>query len=368
MIVSVNLEGRETMVSKSGAWTPLQIRELTVPNRVWLSPMCQYSADTSGVPTDWHLAHYASRAVGGAGMVMVECSGIAPDMRTTPRDLGLWNSDQVAGHKRLVTAIHAMGKVAAVQLGAAGRKSSHDAPWDNSGSRSPVPADRGGWQPLAPSPIAFAGLSVPTEMTEEDMARVIGNWAQAARNAHAAGYDALEIHGANGYLIHEFLSPLANQRSDKWGGVLEARMRFPLGAVAAVRAAWPEAKPLILRMPATDLVEGGLTTDEATVIATRMAAAGVDMIDVSAGVLTPDYPRSTEPLHNARFGPLLRSSGALVSASGLITDASHLDGAIPELVDAVFVGRAILRDPYWPLRIQGGEPRQTWPKQYHRAF
>jgi 2,4-dienoyl-CoA reductase-like NADH-dependent reductase (Old Yellow Enzyme family) len=356
------------MVSKSAAWTPLQLRELTVPNRVWLSPMCQYSADPTGVPTDWHLAHYASRAVGGAGMVMVECSGIAPDLRTTPRDLGLWSSEQVVGHKRLVAAIHAMGKVAGVQLGAAGRKSSHDAPWDNSGSRSPVAPENGGWQPIAPSPIAFAGLTVPREMSEDDMARVIGDWTRATRNAHAAGYDALEIHGANGYLIHEFLSPLANERTDQWGGDLDGRMRFPLEAVAAVRAAWPAAKPLILRMPSTDLVDGGLTTDEATIVATRMAAAGVDMIDVSAGVLTPDAPRSTEPLHNARYGPLLRKSGALVSASGLISKAGHLDEAVPGLVDAVFVGRAILRDPYWPLRIHGGEPRETWPVQYHRAF
>jgi 2,4-dienoyl-CoA reductase-like NADH-dependent reductase (Old Yellow Enzyme family) len=330
--------------------------------------MCQYSADPTGVPTDWHLAHYASRAVGGAGMVMVECSGIAADLRTTPRDLGLWSSEQVAGHQRLVAAIHAVGKVAGVQLGAAGRKSSHDAPWDNSGSRSPVAPENGGWQPIAPSPIAFAGLTVPREMSEDDMARVIGDWTRATRNAHAAGYDALEIHGANGYLIHEFLSPLANERTDQWGGDLDGRMRFPLEAVAAVRAAWPNAKPLIVRMPSTDLVDGGLTTDEATIVATRMAAVGVDMIDVSAGVLTPDAARRTEPLHNARYGPLLRKSGALVSASGLISEASHLDEAVPGLVDAVFVGRAILRDPYWPLRTQGGEPRETWPVQYHRAF
>jgi 2,4-dienoyl-CoA reductase-like NADH-dependent reductase (Old Yellow Enzyme family) len=356
------------MGSKSAAWSPLQLRELSVPNRVWLSPMCQYSADSSGVPTDWHLAHYASRAVGGAGMVVVECSGIAPDLRTTPRDLGLWSGEQVTGHSRLVSAIHLMGSLAAVQLGAAGRKSSHDVPWDNSGSRSPVTPERGGWQPLAPSPLAFAGLAVPAEMSKDDGARVIEDWASATRNAHAAGYDALEMHGANGYLIHEFLSPLANQRTDEWGGDLEGRMRFPLAAVAAVRAAWPDEKPLIVRLPATDLVDGGLTTEETAIVATRMAAAGVDMIDVSSGVLTPDSPRTTDPLHNARFGPLLRSSGALVAASGLITDASHLDAAIPELVDAVFVGRAMLRDPYWALRTRGGEPRESWPVQYHRAF
>lgn len=361
---------REYMAMESTltAWSPIQLRELTVPNRVWLSPMCQYSADVSGVPTDWHLSHYTSRAVGGAGMVMVECSGIAPDMRTTPKDLGLWSEEQVAGHTRLASAIRIMGAVPAVQIGAAGRKSSHDTPWDNSGSRSPVLADRGGWQPLAPSPLQFAGLTPPREMTEDDMLRVLEDCSRAAVNAHAAGYEALEIHGANGYLIHTFLSPLTNDRTDRWGGDLEGRMRFPLQAIATVRAAWPDEKPLIVRLPATDLVEGGITTDESLVIATRMAAAGVDMIDLSSGVLTANYPRSTDPLYNARYAPLLRESGALMAASGLITSGKHLEEAVPGLVDAVLVGRAALRDPYWPLRTLGGQPRDSWPVQYHRAF
>lgn len=356
------------MVATSVAWTPIQMRGVSVPNRVWLSPMCQYSADTSGVPTDWHLAHYATRAVGGAGMVMVECSAIAPGMRTTSRDLGLWTGEQVAGHRKLVDVLHGMGSVAAVQLGAAGRKSSHDVPWENRGQRSPVTPDRGGWQPLAPSAIPFADLAVPAEVAEADVARVIDDFVRATRNAHDAGYDVLELHGANGYLIHTFLTPLANRRTDRWGGDLDGRMRFVVEVVTAVRAAWPDSKPLLVRLPATDLVEGGLTTDEATVVASRMAAVGVDMIDLSSGVLTHDAPRSTEPLHNARFGPQVRSSGALVAASGLITEAKHLDAAVPELVDAVFIGRAMLRDPYWPLRVRDEEPRRTWPVQYHRAF
>jgi 2,4-dienoyl-CoA reductase-like NADH-dependent reductase (Old Yellow Enzyme family) len=356
------------MSAEPTAWTPLQMRELSVPNRVWLSPMCQYSTDTSGIPTDWHLAHYTSRAVGGAGMVMVECTAIALTMRTTARDLGLWNGEQVAGHARLVEAIHAMGAVAAVQLGAAGRKSSHDVPWENRGQRSAVPLDRGGWRPIGPSTIAFADLAVPTEMTDADVARVIEDFVRATRHAHEAGYDVVELHGANGYLIHTFLSPLANLRTDRWGGDPEGRMRLPLEIVSAVRAAWPDSKPLLVRMPAADLLDGGLTTAETTVFASRMAAAGVDMIDVASGVLTHDAPRGDEPLHNARFGPGLRSSGALVAASGLISEADHLEEAIPDLVDAVLIGRAMLRDPYWPLRIRGTEPRQSWPVQYHRAF
>ena len=356
------------MVAQPTAWSPIELREVFVPNRVWLSPMCQYSTDTSGIPTDWHLGHYTSRAVGGAGMVMVECTGIAPDMRTTSRDLGLWRDDQVPGHARLVDAIHAMGSVAAVQLGAAGRKSSHDVPWENRGQRSAVPPDRGGWQPIAPSTIAFADLAVPVEMTDADATRVVEDFARAARRAHDAGYDVVELHGANGYLIHTFLSPLANHRTDRWGGDLDGRMRFPLEVAAAVRAAWPDHKPLLVRMPAADLLEGGLTTAETTVLAAGLAAAGVDMIDLASGVLTHDAPRGDEPLHNARYGPQMRASGALVAASGLISEAAHLDEAIPELVDAVFVGRAMLRDPYWPLRIRGEEPRRSWPVQYHRAF
>ncbi|GAA0900335.1 NADH:flavin oxidoreductase/NADH oxidase [Pseudonocardia zijingensis] len=356
------------MVTTAAAWTPLELREVSVPNRVWLSPMCQYSTDGSGVPTDWHLGHYISRAVGGAGLVMVECTAIAPEMRTTGRDLGLWSDDQVPGHARLVDAIHSVGAVAAVQLGAAGRKSSHDVPWENRGQRSAVPPERGGWQPIAPSTIPFADLAVPTEMADADAERVVEQFAAATRRAHAAGYDVVELHGANGYLIHTFLSPLANLRGDRWGGALENRMRFPLEVVAAVRAAWPDGKPLLVRMPAADLLEGGLTTDETTVYASRMAAAGVDMIDLASGVLTHDAPRGDEPLHNARFGPQMRASGALVAASGLITEAAHLEAAVPDLVDAVLVGRAMLRDPYWPLRARGLEPRQSWPVQYHRAF
>jgi 2,4-dienoyl-CoA reductase-like NADH-dependent reductase (Old Yellow Enzyme family) len=350
------------------AWTPLELRDVRIPNRVWMSPMCQYSAGPDGVPTAWHLTHYASRAVGGAGMVVVECSGISAPMRTTPSDLGLWSDDQVTGHRALAAAIRAQGAVPAVQLGAAGRKSSHNAPWDNTGSRSPVAPADGGWVPVAPSPIAFAGLTPPEPLTRARADRLLEEAAHAARNADAAGYDVLEFHGANGYLIHTFLSPLTNVRDDEWGGDLEARLRFPLELISAVRQAWPDHKPLMVRMPATDLVEGGYDTSDAEIAARALAAAGVDVLDISSAVLTPDYPRRTDPLYDARYGPLLRASGASVVTSGLVTEPAHLEEAVPDLVDALLVGRALLRDPYWPVRARGGDPRGHWPRQYHRAF
>ncbi|WP_028935790.1 oxidoreductase [Pseudonocardia spinosispora] len=350
------------------AWSPLRLRDITLPNRVWLSPMCQYSADPEGAPTDWHVAHYGSRAAGGVGMVMVECTGVAPDMRTTTRDLGIYTPEQVAGHRRLASAIASIGSVPAIQLGVAGRKTSHGVPWGNAGSRQTVPPGEGGWQPLAPSALPFAGLAVPAEMTTRDGSRILEDMVLAARNADRAGYQVLELHGANGYLFHEFLSPLANQRSDEWGGSLDRRMRFPLEMVRALRTGWPEDKPLLVRLPAEDLLTDGLTTDDMITVAARLGAEGVDMLDLSSGALVPEARRLTEPLHNAHYGPAFRAAGLPVAASGAVSEPHHLDEAVPNLVDAVLVGRAMLRDPYWPLRARGADPFESWPKQYHRAF
>lgn len=350
------------------AWTPLRLREVALPNRVWLSPMCQYSAGADGTPTDWHLAHYGARAAGGVGVVVVECTAVAPDARTTARDLGLWTEQQVAGHRRLTEVITAAGSVPAVQLGVAGRKSSHGVPWDNAGTRSAVPPHEGGWQPLAPSAVPFAGLAVPTEMSPGDGTRLLEDLQRAARGADRAGYRLLELHGANGYLFHEFLSPLTNHRTDGWGGQLRDRMVFPLEMVRALRSGWPEDKPLVVRLPAEDLLEGGLTTEDMTTVATRLGESGVDMVDLSSGALVPEAGRLTEPLHNARYGPLFRTAGVRTAASGAIAEAAHLDEAVPGLVDAVLVGRALLRDPYWALRARGSDPLASWPRQYHRAF
>ncbi|MHA6803491.1 oxidoreductase [Salinifilum ghardaiensis] len=348
-------------------WTGLRLRGLTLPNRVWLSPMCQYSAE-HGAPTDWHLAHYGARAAGGVGMVMVEATAVAPDMRTTASDLGLWSQRQVDAHRRLAGLIRSAGSVPAVQLGVAGRKSSHGVPWDNTGTRHPLSPADGGWQPLAPSPLPFAGLAAPRKMTAADIDRVLGDIERAARNAHRAGYEALGLQGSNGYLFHQFLSPLANERTDAWGGDLEGRLRFPLAVVSALRAGWPAEKPVVIRTPVTDLLDGGVTTDEAEVLVGRMAELGADLIDINSGALVPEAPRPTEPLENTRYAGHLRKLGVLTATSGSVTQARQLHEAIPDSVDALLIGRAMLRDPYWALRAHGGPPTDTWPKQYHRAF
>ena len=272
-------------------WTSLQLRELTLPHRVWLSPMCQYSADDHGAPTSWHLAHYGARAAGGVGLVMVEATAVAPDMRTTTGDLGLWSQSQVEAHHRLAGLISSVGSVPAVQLGLAGRKGSHGIPWDNTGTRNPLSPDEGGWQPLAPSPLPFAGFTTLRSMTTADIDRVLGDLERAARNAHRAGYQALGLQASNGYLFHQFLSPLANERTDAWGGNLEARMRFPLAVISALRTGWPAEKPLLIRTPVTDLLENGITTDDTTLLVARMAEHGADLIDINAGALVPDAPR-----------------------------------------------------------------------------
>ncbi|WP_179957091.1 NADH:flavin oxidoreductase/NADH oxidase [Amycolatopsis anabasis] len=354
--------------AKTTPWTSIRLRELTLPNRVWLSPMCQYSADEYGAPTEWHLAHYGARAAGGVGMVMVECTAVAPDMRTTARDLGLWSEHQVGAHRRLAGLISSVGSVPAVQLGIAGRKSSHGVPWDNTGTRHPVAPAAGGWQPLAPSPLPFSGLATPRSMTADDIDRVLGDLERAARNAHRAGYQALGLQASNGYLFHQFLSPLANQRTDAWGGDLEGRLRFPLAVVSALRAGWPAEKPLLIRAPVSDLLDGGVTADDAEILVARMAQLGVDLLDINSGALVPEAPRPTEPLENARFAHRFRRLGVPTATSGSVTEAHQLHRAIPESVDALFIGRAMLRDPYWALRARGGRPTEVWPKQYHRAF
>ncbi|WP_218025894.1 oxidoreductase [Nocardia miyunensis] len=349
-------------------WTSVRLRDLTLANRVWLSPMCQYSADEHGAPTDWHLAHYGARAAGGVGMVMVECTAVAPDMRTTVGDLGLWSERQVEAHRRLADVIRSVGSVPAVQLGIAGRKSSHGVPWDNTGTRHPVSPADGGWQPIAPSPLPFSGLAKPRTMTAEDIDRVLGDVERSARNAHRAGYEILGLQGANGYLFHQFFSPLANERTDAWGGDLEGRLRFPLAVVAAMRAGWPENKPLVIRTPVTDLLDAGATVDDAEELVAGMAERGVDLVDINSGALVPEAPRPSQPLENTRFAARLRRLGVLTATSGSVTDARQLHEAIPDSVDALFIGRAMLRDPYWALRARGGRPTDTWPKQYHRAF
>ena len=272
-------------------FTPLSLRSVTIPNRVGVSPMCQYSAE-HGLANDWHLVHLGARAIGGAGLVMTEAAAVSPEGRISPQDLGLWNDEQIAPLARIASFLSAQGSVPAIQLAHAGRKASTKRPWDGGGPAAP--AD-GGWSPvLAPSAVPFDdGWQVPQALDEAGMARIVDDFASAARRAATAGFRVAEIHAAHGYLLHQFLSPISNRRTDAFGGSLENRMRFPLRVVEAVRSAWPDELPLFIRISATDWVEGGFVPDEAVVFARQAHTLGVDLVDCSSGGM---HPRAQVPV------------------------------------------------------------------------
>lgn len=349
--------------------TPLVLRGVQIPNRFWMSPMCQYSAGTDGLPTDWHLVHYGARAVGGCGLVMVESTAIGPDHRSTAADLGLWNEEQAALHARLTGVIRRSGAVPAVQLQCAGRKSSHQVPWQKGGQNSPLPLDAGGWTPWAPSAVAFGDLTVPREMTAADVESVVKAFAASARLADHAGYDVVEIHAAHGYLLHQFLSPLSNRRSDEYGGSLENRMRLALRAAQAVREALPADKVVFVRMTATDWLDDGITLEEATEFASQLARIGVDLLDVTSGALVPTAAPPQRTGLNVDYAVQLAASSGLPAAPvGQIADAEAVGAAFQSGADAVLVGRKLLQDPYFALRLNNGDQKESWPHQYHRAL
>lgn len=349
---------------------PLILRGTTIPNRLWMSPMCQYSAGDDGVPNDWHLVHYGSRAVGGCGLVMVESTAIGPQHRTTSADLGIWNQEQVIAHKRITEFIREAGAVPAVQLQCAGRKSSHMLPWKEEGQNSPVGLSDGGWTPLAPSPVPFGNLTIPQGMSAEEIDDVVTAFVRAARLSHDADYEIVEIHAGHGYLLHQFLSPLANQRTDEYGGSLENRMRLPLRVAAAVRDAFPNDKPVFLRITATDWVDGGITIDEAVRFAQELAKTGIDLLDVTSGALVHNAPPPQRTGLNVGHSQTLKSaSGLPVAPVGQMEAQDDIRKALEGAgTDAVIIGRALLRDPYFALRMQKSNPQSTWPHQYHRAL
>ncbi|WP_018349302.1 NADH:flavin oxidoreductase/NADH oxidase [Longispora albida] len=333
---------------------PFTLREVTIPNRVWLSPMCMYSA-TDGVPDDFHFAHYAARALGGAGLVMTEATGVSPEGRISPSDLGLWNADQQRGHARIAEFVSSRGAVPAVQIGHAGRKASTAELWR--GGHVLTPGD-GGWPVLSPANLDREGID-----------RIVRAFADAARRAADAGYQVLEIHGAHGYLIHEFLSPLVNGRTDEFGGSFENRARFGLSVVEAVRAAWPAGQPLFYRTSATDWIDGGWSIEDTVRLAPLLRERGVDLIDVSSGGIAqasiPVGPGYQVPL----AARIREAGGGPVASVGLITEPKQAEDILATgQADAVFLGRELLRDPHWPLRAarELGVP-VSWPRQYERA-
>ena len=280
----------------SQLFTPYDLRGTSVRNRVWVSPMCQYSA-VDGLPGDWHLVHLGSFARGGVGLVMTEASAVSPEGRISPQDTGIWNDEQRDAWARIVDFVHGQGAVAAVQLAHAGRKASTRRPWDGRGS---VAEEDGGWETVGPSAVAFPGVREPRELTAEGIAGVVDDFAAAARRSLEAGFDVIEVHAAHGYLLHEFLSPLSNRRSDEYGGSFDNRVRLLLDVVRAVRAAVPEETPLVVRISATDWTEGGWTADDSVELARRLREADVDLVDVSSGGNVPaDIP--VEPGYQVGF-------------------------------------------------------------------
>ncbi len=348
-------------------FSPLELRGVRFENRVFVSPMCQYSC-VDGVPNDWHLVHLGSRAVGGAALVLTEATAVSPEARISPADAGIWSDAHAEAWARIAGFVAENGAVPGVQLAHAGRKASTGVPWQGGGCVRP---EDGGWEPLAPSAVPFGdGSPLPREMTAADIDRAVAQFADAARRALAAGFRVVELHMAHGYLCHEFLSPLSNRRSDSWGGSLENRMRFPLAVARAVRADWPPELPLMARLSATDWVEGGWTTDEAVAFARRLKAEGVDWVDCSSGGSAASARVPVGPGYQVPLAARIRAeAGVATAAVGMITEPAQAEQVVATgQADAVLLARQLLREPYWPLRAArelGAEAR--WPAQYLRA-
>jgi 2,4-dienoyl-CoA reductase-like NADH-dependent reductase (Old Yellow Enzyme family) len=349
----------------SSLFAPLTLRGTTMRNRVWVSPMCQYSA-VDGLPDDWHLVHLGARAVGGAGLVLTEATAVSPEGRISPQDTGLWNDAQAAQWERIASFVRAQGAAVGVQLAHAGRKASTHRPW---GGRGHVAPADGGWQTVGASPLAFGQLPAPRELDAAGLAAVRDDFVAAARRADAVGFDVAEVHAAHGYLLNTFLSPLSNSRTDAYGGDLSGRMRFPLEVVEAVRAVWPEHKPLVLRISASDWVEGGWTVDDSVVLAKEAAARGVDLVDCSSGGVSPDQRIDVGPGYQVPFAAAVRAAGVPSGAVGMITDPRQAEAIVAEgSADVVLLARELLRDPHWPLRAAAELGVDApWPDQYVRA-
>jgi 2,4-dienoyl-CoA reductase-like NADH-dependent reductase (Old Yellow Enzyme family) len=364
----------------SALFEPLTLRDVRIPNRVWMSPMCQYSASDEGPDTgvagDWHFAHQAARAVGGAGLILTEATAVNPEGRISPADLGLWNDRQQQGLARITAFLRGHGSVPGIQLAHAGRKASTERPWR--GGRAISPDDPYGWRPVAPTATPFHdGEPVPAELTREQIQAIVADFAASARRALDAGFQVVEIHGAHGYLLHEFVSPYTNRRTDEYGGSFENRTRFALEVVDAVRAVWPAELPLFYRVSATDWLSEnpqddreGWTVEDSVRLAKELLAHGVDLLDVSSGGIAPGARITTGPGYQVPFAARIRAETDLpVGAVGEITEPRQAEDIVASgHADAVLLARELLRDPYWPNRAArelGATP--TWPNQYQRA-
>lgn len=351
----------------SHLFSPLQLREITFRNRITVSPMCEYSS-TDGFATNWHLVHLGSRAVGGAGLVLTEAAAVSPEGRISIHDLGIWKDEHISMLQEITSFISAQGAVPGIQLAHAGRKASTVRPWE--GSRA-LPAEDGGWQVVAPSAIPFNDVyPVPVALTETGIRKVKDDFKAAAIRALKAGFQVIEIHGAHGYLLHNFLSPLSNQRTDEYGGSFENRIRLLVETIETVREVWPEQYPLLLRISATDWAGGGWNPEESVKLAAIVKEKGVDLVDCSSGGLAAHQQIKVGPLYQTPFAEKIRKeAGIATGAVGMITTPEEAESVIANgRADMVLMAREMLRDPYFPLRAAhelGAEIK--WPVQYERA-
>jgi 2,4-dienoyl-CoA reductase-like NADH-dependent reductase (Old Yellow Enzyme family) len=348
-------------------FSPLTLRGTTFRNRAWVSPMCQYSS-TEGHPSDWHLVHLGSLARGGAGLVVQEATAVTPEGRISPWDAGIWSDAQASDYERIAAFVRGQGAVAGIQLAHAGRKGSARRPWDERGW---VPEADGGYPTVAPSAVAFGSAPVPEELDEAGIGAVVSAFGAAARRSLAAGFDLVEIHAAHGYLVHQFLSPLVNERTDEYGGSLENRARLLLEIVSAVRNAVGEWVPVFVRFSGTDWVEGGWDEHQTATVAGWARDAGADLFDVSSGGAVPGVKIPIFAGYQVPLAQHVRhTAGVPVNAVGLITEAKQANDIVATgQADAVMMGRELMRDPHFPLRAahELGVDIDYWPPQYRRA-
>ncbi|UNO43317.1 NADH:flavin oxidoreductase/NADH oxidase [Streptomyces sp. MST-110588] len=366
----------------SALFDPITLRSLTVPNRLWMAPMCQYSAapegPEQGVPTDWHFQHLAARAVGGTGLIITEVTAVSPEGRVSPYDLGLWNDTQTEAFRRITRFLKSQGTVPGIQIAHAGRKASTERTWVDRGSPL-APGVGHGWLPVGPSPLPFDERhTTPRELTTEEIAEIVGKFAAAARRALDAGYEVVEIHGAHGYLINQFLSPHTNRRTDEYGGSYENRTRFALEVVDAVRAVWPEELPVLFRISATDWLSEntqdereGWTAEDTVRFAADLLDHGVDLLDTSTGGIAPNARIPAGPDYQVPFAERVKKeAGLAVGTVGLITEPRQAEKIIADgRADVVLIGRELLRDPYFARRAARELGVETaMPQPYHRAL
>jgi len=351
----------------SKLFSPLEIKSIKLKNRITVSPMCQYSS-VDGFANDWHLVHLGSRAVGGAGLIISEATAVSPEARISPQDLGIWEDDHIEKLAQITSFISQHGTVPGIQLSHAGRKASTATPWLGRGK---VKAEDGGWQPVAPSAIAFSdSYPMPVALDQEGIDKVILDFTNAAKRALDAGFKVVEIHAAHGYLIHQFLSPLSNQRTDSYGGSFENRIRFLLQIIDSVKKVWPSDLPIFVRISATDWAEGGWTIEESVKLALQLKEEKVDLIDVSTGGLASHQKIPVGPAYQLPFASRIKKeTGMLTGTVGLITNSAQSETIlVNEDADMIIMAREILRNPYFPLQAAKElHDEVEWPIQYERS-